>query len=138
MPTVSGLTIKKQTGTYYATWAFSGQGKATTSSSGAVKAGNLVSIKSEATKYYNGVAIPAWVKKEKWYVTQVKGDRAVLGKCQKGDHNIQSANIDFHQFLHHLRLLQLHLVVKTNSTFTESHGITIPVILYGLKPVRLK
>ena len=93
MPTVSGLTIKKQTGadgTYYATWAFSGQGKATTSSSGAVKAGNLVSIKSEATKYYNGVAIPAWVKKEKWYVTQVKGDRAVLGKCQKGDHNIQS------------------------------------------------
>lgn len=94
MPTVSGLTIKKQTGndgTYYATWAFSGQGKATTSSSGAVKAGNLVSIKSEATKYYNGVAIPAWVKKEKWYVTQVKGDRAVLGKCQKGDHNIQSA-----------------------------------------------
>ena len=94
MPTVSGLTIKKQTGTdgtYYATWAFSGQGKATTSSSGAVKAGNLVSIKPEATKYYNGVAIPAWVKKEKWYVTQVKGDRAVLGKCQKGDHNIQSA-----------------------------------------------
>lgn len=93
MPTVSGLTIKKQTGTdgtYYATWKFSGQGKATTSSSGAVKAGNLVSIKSEATKYYNGVAIPAWVKKEKWYVTQVKGDRAVLGKCQKGDHNIQS------------------------------------------------
>lgn len=94
MPTVSGLTIKKQTGTdgtYYATWTFSGQGKATTSSSGAVKAGNLVSIKSEATKYYNGVAIPAWVKKEKWYVTQVKGDRAVLGKCQTGDHNIQSA-----------------------------------------------
>ena len=93
MPTVSGLTIKKQTGTdgtYYATWAFSGQGKATTSSSGAIKAGNLVSIKSEATKYYNGVAIPAWVKKEKWYVTQVKGDRAVLGKCQKGDNNIQS------------------------------------------------
>lgn len=60
------VNYKKQTGTdgtYYATWTFSGQGKATTSSSGAIKAGNLVSIKPEATKYYNGVAIPAWVKK---------------------------------------------------------------------------
>lgn len=89
MAKVSNLTIKLQNGTdstYYASWDFTETTKTTTSS---IKAGNLVSIKSGAT-YYNGVAIPDWVASQKWYVSEVKGDRAVLGKNQSGTNNINS------------------------------------------------
>lgn len=50
------------------------------------KAGDLVSIKDGAT-YYTGKAIPSWVKKEKWFISSIKGDRAVLGKneCKTND-----------------------------------------------------
>lgn len=88
MVTVTNLTISRQTGsnTHYASWSFSGGTEVTSSS---VKAGSLVSIKSGAT-YYNGVAIPSWVMAKQWYVSQVKGDRAVLGKDTTGKYNIQS------------------------------------------------
>lgn len=89
MAKVTNLVLKLQTGsdnTYFATWAF---GETTTTTSSAIKAGNLVSIKSGAT-YYNGVSIPAWVMADQWYVTQVKGDRAVLGKNKSGTNNIVS------------------------------------------------
>ena len=93
MAQVSKLAIKKQTGsdnTLLATWDFKATvTTTTTSSTGAVKSGSLVSIKSGAT-YYNGVSIPSWVKSDKWYVTEVYGDRAVLGKNPSGTHNIQS------------------------------------------------
>lgn len=98
MATVSNLDIKLQDGTentYFATWTFgtagSGTGSGTGSSTtGGVKTGDLVSIASNAT-YYNGKSMPTWVKNLKWYLVQVKGDRAVLGKDQNGDYNIQSA-----------------------------------------------
>lgn len=89
MAKVTNLKLELQNGTdstYFASWSFNTTTK--TSSSG-IKAGDLVSIKSGAT-YYNGVSIPSWVMSDKWYVTQVKGDRAVLGKNQSGTHNIQS------------------------------------------------
>ena len=86
---VSNLTIKPQTGnpgTYYASWTFNGTTQITSSG---VKVGDLVSIKSGAT-YYNGVSIPSWVMNQKWHVTQIKGDRAVLGKNASGSNNINS------------------------------------------------
>lgn len=88
MVTVKNLTIAKQSGsnTHYATWSFSG---GTVVTSGSIKVGSLVTIKSGAT-YYNGVAIPSFVMNDKWYVDEVYGDRAVLGKNQSGTHNIQS------------------------------------------------
>ena len=88
MVTVKNLTIAKQSGsnTHYATWSFSG---GTVVTSGSIKVGSLVTIKSGAT-YYNGVAIPSFVMNDKWYVAEVYGDRAVLGKNQSGTHNIQS------------------------------------------------
>lgn len=88
MVTVKNLTIAKQSGsnTHYATWSFSG---GTVVTSGSIKVGSLVTIKSGAT-YYNGVAIPSFVMNDKWYVVEVSGDRAVLGKNQSGTHNIQS------------------------------------------------
>lgn len=91
MPRVSNIGIKLQSGTdntYIATWSFNETTTTTVTTSG-IKAGSLVSIKSGAT-YYNGSHIPDWVKNQKWYLTQVKGDRAVLGKNQSGNHNICS------------------------------------------------
>ena len=88
MVTVKNLTIKKQTGSdsHYASWSFDG-GTVTTNPS--IKAGSLVSIKA-GSRYYNGVAIPSWVMSDRWYVVQVTGDRAVLGRNVSGTHNIQS------------------------------------------------
>lgn len=88
MVTVKNLTIAKQSGSnlHYASWSFDGGSVVT---SGSIKAGSLVTIKSGAT-YYNGVAIPSWVMSDSWYVVEVSGDRAVLGKNQSGSRNIQS------------------------------------------------
>lgn len=93
MAKVSSLTIKKQSGTsntHFASWVFNENTKNTTVSSGAIKKGDLVSIKSAATTWYNGVGIPSWVKQDKWYVVEVIGKRAVLGKNKSGTNNIQS------------------------------------------------
>lgn len=54
-----------------------------------VKVGDLVSIKKGAT-YYNGGTIPSWVLSDKWYISSVSGDRAVLGKSATSKLNIQS------------------------------------------------
>jgi len=54
-----------------------------------IKPGVLVSVKTGAS-YYNGAKIPDWVTKQRWYVTSVSGDRAVLGKNEAGNSNINS------------------------------------------------
>ena len=96
MAKVKNLSIKLQSGTdstYYATWEFDDETKnpstGGSTSGGTVKKGDLVSIKPGAT-YYNGVSIPTWVMNDKWYVSQLSGDRAVLGKNQSGTNNIVS------------------------------------------------
>ena len=93
MAKVSNLTVQKQSGndnTYYATWVFNETQKNTTVTTGAIKKGDLVSIKSTATTYYNGVAMPSWVRSDRWYVIEVSGNRAVLGRNASGTHNIIS------------------------------------------------
>lgn len=50
---------------------------------------DLVSINSGA-RYYNGGAIPQWVCQEKWYISSISGDRAVLGLNEAKNRNIQS------------------------------------------------
>lgn len=60
-----------------------------TTSSSNVKKGDLVTIASNAT-YYTGGNIPDWVKQDKWYVSEIKNDRAVLGLNQAKNRNIQS------------------------------------------------
>lgn len=92
MPSISKLTVELQggsTSTYLAKWEFDETIKSTTSTSSAVTAGSLVSIKSGAT-YYNGVSIPSWVMSQKWYLIEVRGDRAVLGKNESGTNDICS------------------------------------------------
>ena len=92
MPRVSSLQIKLQSGTentYYATWDFKEETKTSYTTVSSIRVGSLVTIKSGA-RYYNGVSIPSWVLNDRWYVTQVRGDRAVLGRNQSGSHNIRS------------------------------------------------
>ena len=54
-----------------------------------IKVGALVSLKSDAV-YYNGSNIPTWVKSQKWYVSEISEDRAVLGQNEQRNQNIQS------------------------------------------------
>ena len=96
MPKVSNLVIKRQSGdsgSHYASWEFNEMTKFTTATgittNNSVRVGSLVSIASEAT-YYNGTHIPDYVKNDKWYVYQLKGDRAVINKNQSGSHHIMS------------------------------------------------
>lgn len=42
-----------------------------------IKVGDIVSLTSNAV-YYNGKAIPDWVKSDRWIVKSVRGDRAVI------------------------------------------------------------
>lgn len=52
--------------------------------------GDLVSILKNAT-YYNGQAIPNWVKSQNWYVKDTPtGDRVVIDKNEKGTNSICS------------------------------------------------
>lgn len=86
---VTNLSIQPQTGSsgiYFASWNFSIPN--ITTASNTIKKGTLVRI--TGTKYYNGVKIPDWVKKDTWYIVQVKNKRAVLGKNASGTHDIQS------------------------------------------------
>ena len=91
MAKVSNLKIQKQSGndnTYFATWEFNESTKTTTTTSSSIKKGSLVSIKSSATTWYNGVAIPSWVKQQKWYVVEIRGTRVVLGQNESKTNNI--------------------------------------------------
>lgn len=67
----------------------SGAGWVKLSTDATIRKGSLVSLKSDAV-YYNGSNIPTWVKSQKWYVSEISGDRAVLGQNEKRDQNIQS------------------------------------------------
>lgn len=55
-----------------------------------INKGDLVSIASNAT-YYNGTAVPGWVKNQKWYVKEKpNGERVVIDKNEKGTNSICS------------------------------------------------
>lgn len=63
--------------------------KQTTQTTTSFKVNDLVSIASNAV-YYTGQSIPSWVLQEKWYISSISGDRAVLGLNQSKNRNIQS------------------------------------------------
>ena len=90
MAKVTNLRVERQSteGGLVAKWDFPSEKKVTTSS-GKIKAGDWVTIKSGA-KWYNGVAIDSWVFGEEWQVYQVSGTRAVLNKNRSGSNQIMS------------------------------------------------
>ena len=53
-----------------------------------IKAGDLVTI--TGSTYYGSKSIPSWVKKLRWYVVEVNGDRAVINKDESGKYAIMS------------------------------------------------
>ena len=57
-------------------------------STATIKVGDLVTI--TGSTYYNGKTIPSWVKKLRWYVVEVSGDRAVINKDESGKYAIMS------------------------------------------------
>ena len=61
-------------------------------STGDIKAGDLVSIKTNAI-YYNGAAVPKWVLGQRWYVesVSVSSDRVIINKSENGQYSIMSA-----------------------------------------------
>lgn len=63
------------------------ESKPTTSTKISVK--DVVSISNDAT-YYTGKAVPDWVKKKKWIVKSISGDRAVIDKSEDGANSINS------------------------------------------------
>ena len=90
MANIKNLTIRLQSGTtstLFATWEFESENLTVTSAT--IKKGDVVQIAS-GSKYYNGVDIPDWVESEEWVVSEVSGDRVVLGKSADGKHNIVS------------------------------------------------
>ena len=62
--------------------------KPSTPTTQGIKAGDLVSI--TGSTYYSGKAIPSWVRKLKWYVHEVSGDRAIINKDESGKYAIMS------------------------------------------------
>lgn len=73
------------------------------------KTGDLVTINSGA-KYYNGGSIPNWVVEEKWYISSISGDRAVLGLNEAKNRNIQSP----------INTKDITLVTAKVNTYTKS------------------
>lgn len=55
-----------------------------------IKVNDVVSISDDATYYDGKKKVPAWVRKKKWIVRQVSGDRAVIDKSQDGKNAICS------------------------------------------------
>ena len=53
------------------------------------KAGDLVILSNDAV-YYNGKAIPNWVKAKAWYVKDQDKDRVVIDKSEDGQNSINS------------------------------------------------
>ena len=92
MAKVSNHTIKPQAGTgngLISQWEFNGDQKITTST-GAVRVGDWVNVKSGAT-WYNGAAIDSWVfSSGPWKVVEVIGVRAVINENQSGTNRIMS------------------------------------------------
>lgn len=92
MAKVSNHRITPQAGTgngLIAQWEFNGNQKITTST-GAIRVGDWVNIKSGA-KWYNGATIDSWVfGAGPWKVIQVTGVRAVINQNQSGTNSIMS------------------------------------------------
>ena len=80
-----------------------------TPSTSSFKTGDLVSIKNGA-RYYNGGGIPNWVVAEKWYISSISGDRAVLGLNEIKNRNIQSP----------INTKDITLVTAKVNTYTKS------------------
>ena len=94
---VSNLKIylqKNSDNVYVATWDFNTSASKTTSSSGTIKAGDWVTIKSSCTKYSNGVKMSSDVKSRTWKVKSVNRSSALLGASKDGKYKNVNSRVD--------------------------------------------
>lgn len=89
MASVSNLTILPDHDSLYASWEFDDTISRLISNENRIKEGDWVTINKGAC-YYNGVEIEDWVMEHKWQVDQLRNDRAVLGKSDDGNNNLNS------------------------------------------------
>lgn len=76
-----------------------------------IQEGDLVSISTNAT-YYNGKAIPEWVKSMNWYVSSINGNRVVIDENETKNHSIKSPiNVKF------LRIVKEHTTTEQTMNF---------------------
>ena len=54
-----------------------------------VHVGALVSIRPKAS-YWNGHEVERWYIKRKWYVTELEGNKATLGKDESGKYSMKT------------------------------------------------
>lgn len=92
------------------------QNSTTSATSGSIKAGDEVKIASNAT-YYNGKAIPTWVKNKNWIVKSVSGDRAVIDQSADGKNAICSP----------INISYLTAVSAASSTSASSSSVSYKV-----------
>lgn len=83
--TSSAATTSKPT----ATTTTTNKPAATNTAADKIKKNDVVKLANNAT-YYNGTAMPSWVKNITWYVAEVSGDRVVINKSADGKHSINS------------------------------------------------
>lgn len=99
--------------------------KATAATTSKIKKGDLVKIASGAV-YYTNKAIPSWVKKLNWYVTEVNGDRAVLGNSDDGKYSINSpVNVKF------LTIVKAEPVKETSGTYAGKKVVLSKCPIYA-------
>lgn len=82
----------------------------------AVDEGDIVAISANA-KYYDGTEIPGWVKNKNWYVDEVNGDRAVVGKSEDQLNSINSP----------INVKYLIVVKSANKTQTSTSDVPFRV-----------
>ena len=92
-----------------------------------IKAGDLVKIKPNAT-YYTGGIVPTWVTNQNWYVKEVKDDRALIDKNEKGTNSINSPiNVKFLEVVSASKTT----VSTTKPTVTTTTKPTTPTFKVG-------
>jgi hypothetical protein len=92
----------------------------------------MVKVADGATYYETDKAVPAWVRKLKWYVDSVDGNRIVLGGSEDSKYYILSPV--------HAKYLTVASVsvkqgdtVKIKSGATDYNGKTLKSFVYGRK-----
>lgn len=70
------------------TWRLMHGGQKITETTNGVGVGSLVSIADNAS-FWNGLEVDRWYKRKKWYVTELEGNKATLGKDETSKYKMR-------------------------------------------------
>lgn len=98
-----------------------------------IKKGDLVSIKSGATYYNSTKKVPSWVLKDKWYVAEIAGSRAVINKNESGSSAINSPIDVKYLSVAAKSTIKVGSTVKLNKGAKTYDGKSLSSFVYGRK-----